>query len=127
MPGTKNVYKQLGKSNYNHGEISGKFGVVPSTDYQKVNTTDTDKNLFRLVRVLGHGAQVLPLELEPVPEHGAKFSAQAPTKGYVQTGARARCLGRAFRMLSLLHVYSGPPRPQALLHFTRQTDRERGT
>ena len=94
MPGTKNVYKQLGKSNYNHREISGKFGVVASTDYKKVNTTDTDKNLFRLVCVLGHGAQVLPLELVPIPWHGAKFSAQAPTKGYVQTGARARGPGQ---------------------------------
>ena len=46
-------------------EISGKFGVVASTAYEKVNTTSTDENLFRLVPVLGHGARLLPLELVP--------------------------------------------------------------
>ena len=69
----------------------------------------TDENLFRLVPspehgarvlplkpapvpapVLGHGARVLPLELVPVPGHSAQISAQAPTKGYVQTGTCAR-------------------------------------
>ena len=48
MPGTKIVHKQLGKGN-NYREISGKFGVVASTAYEKVNTTDTEENLFRLV------------------------------------------------------------------------------
>ena len=37
-------------------------------------------------------ARILPLELVPVPGHGAQISARAPTKGYVQTGARARAL-----------------------------------
>ena len=86
MPGTKIVHKQLGKGN-NYREISGKFGVVASTAYEKVNTTDTEENLFRLVPVAGHGAGVLPLELVPVPGHGAQICARAPTKGYVQTGA----------------------------------------
>ena len=57
------VHKQLGKGNV-YREISGKFGVV--------NTTGTDENPFRLVRVLGHGARVLPLELVPVLGHGAR-------------------------------------------------------
>ena len=39
-----------------------------------------------LVPVPGYGARVPPLELVPVPGHGAQISAQAPTKGYVQTG-----------------------------------------
>ena len=30
--------------------------------------------------MLGHGARVLPLELGPVPGHGAQISARAPTK-----------------------------------------------
>ena len=62
------------------------------------------ENLFRLVPVLGHdsqvlplepvpvprhGAQVLPLEPVPVPGHGAQISARAPTKNYVQTRAHA--------------------------------------
>ena len=38
----------------------------------------------------GDGARVLPLELVPVPRHGAQISTRAPTKGYVQTGASAR-------------------------------------
>ena len=88
-PGNKNVHKQLGKGN-NYREISGRFGVVTSTAYEKVNTTGTDENLFRLVPVPGDGAQVLPLESVPVPRHGAQISVRAPTKGYVQTGARAR-------------------------------------
>ena len=37
----------------------------------------------------GHGARVLLLELAPVPGHDAQVSARAPTKGFVQTGARA--------------------------------------
>ena len=71
MPGTKNVHKQLGKGN-NNREISGKFGVVASTAYEKVNTTGTGENLFRIVPMPGHGARVLPLELVPVPGHGAQ-------------------------------------------------------
>ena len=77
MPGTINVHKQLRKGN-NYREITGKFGVE--------NATVIDNNLFRLVPVLGHGAQVLPqelvpvfggaqvlpLELVPVPGHGAQ-------------------------------------------------------
>ena len=47
MPGTKKVHKQLGKGN-NYREISGKFGVVASTAYEKVNTTGADENLFRI-------------------------------------------------------------------------------
>ena len=47
-----------------------------------------DENLFRLVPMLGHGARVLPRE--KVPGQGAQFCGRAPTKGYVQTGARAR-------------------------------------
>ena len=35
-------------------------------------------------------ARVLPLELLPVPGHGAQITARAPTKGCVQTGARVR-------------------------------------
>ena len=64
----------------------------------KVNTVGTDENLFRLVP--GHSAQVLPLELVPVLGHGAQISGQAPTKGYVQSGAlaghRAPSLNGAF-------------------------------
>ena len=64
MPGTKNVHKQLGKGN-NYREISGKFGVVASTAHEKVNTTGTDGNLFRLVPMPGPAAQVLPRVLLP--------------------------------------------------------------
>ena len=62
MPGTKDVHTQLGKGN-NYREISGKFGIVASTAYEKVNATGTHEYLFRLVPVPGHGARVLPLEL----------------------------------------------------------------
>ena len=62
MPEKINVHKQLGKGN-KYREISGKFGVVASKAYEKVNTKGTDKNLFRLVPALGHGARVLPLDL----------------------------------------------------------------
>ena len=48
----------------------------------------------------GHGAQVLPLELVPLPRHGAQISVRAPTKGYVQTGARAWGTGH--------QVWTGP-------------------
>lgn len=44
---------------------------------EKVNTTGTDENLFRLsfrlVSVSRHGAQVVPLELVPVPRDGAQM------------------------------------------------------
>ena len=57
----------------------------------------TDENLFRVSAgaVLRLGAQVLPLELVPVPVYGAQICAQASTKGYVQTGARAPSLNQA--------------------------------
>ena len=67
-----------------------------------MNTAGTDEILFRLVPVLGHGARVLPLELEPVPGHDAKICARAPTKGYFQTGAHARA--RAPRARSELNL-----------------------
>ena len=35
--------------------------------YEKVNTSDTDENLFSLEPVPGDGARVLPLELVPEP------------------------------------------------------------
>ena len=78
-----------------HGcrEIGDKFGIGASTACEKVNAAGTDENLFRLVSVPGHGARVLPLELVPVPGHGVQISARAPTKGYVQTGARIRASG----------------------------------
>ena len=60
------------------------FRVSASTACEKVNTMDTDKNLFRLVPM--PGAQELPLELVPVPRQGAEIC--APTKGYAQTGSR---------------------------------------
>ena len=50
----------------------------------------TDESVFRQVPVPGNGARVLPLELVPVPGHGAQMFARAPTKSYVQTGARSR-------------------------------------
>ena len=81
VPKTKNVHTHQRKGN-NYREISGKFGVVASTAYEKVNTKGTGENLFRLVPL--HGARVLPLELVPVPGHGAQISARAPTKAYVQ-------------------------------------------
>ena len=79
-----NVHNQLGKGS-NYREISGKFGVVASTAYKKVNTMGTDENLFRLVLMPGHGARVLPLELVLVSGQGARVSARAPTKGDVHT------------------------------------------
>ena len=87
MLGTKNVHEKLGKGN-NHRETSGKFGVGASTAYKKVNTSGIDENLFTLEPVPGHDAQVIPLELVSVPGHGAQICDRAPTKGYVQTGAR---------------------------------------
>ena len=90
MPSTKNVYKQLGKRIY-YREISEKFGVGSST----ACTAATDEKLFRLVPMLRHGAQVLPLEPVPVPGHGAQIYPRAPTKGYVQTGAIPRAIPRA--------------------------------
>ena len=85
--------KTLGKGT-NYREIGDNFVVGASTACEKVNTADTNKNLYRLVSVLGYGARVLPLELAPVPGHGAQISARAPTKGYVQTRARAAGTGK---------------------------------
>ena len=73
VPLTKNIHSQVGKRN-NYREISGKFGAVASTAYEKVNTTGNDENLFRLVPMPGHGARVLPLELVPFPGHGGQIS-----------------------------------------------------
>ena len=53
-----------------------------------MNTAGTDENLFSQEPMLGHGAQVLPLKLVPVPGHGALICAGAPTKGFVQTVER---------------------------------------
>ena len=39
--------------------------------------------------VLGHQQKAM-FRLVPVPRHGAQICARAPTKGYVQTGARAQ-------------------------------------
>ena len=56
------------------GTKSEVFTIVKSTtNLELVNTAGTDENLFRLVPVRGHGAQV---------------GARAPTKDYVQTGVR---------------------------------------
>ena len=91
MPGTKNVHKQLGKGK-NCREISGKFGVVASTAYKKVNTMGTDENLFRLVT--GHGARVLSTSgTSACTRHSAQLSARALTKGNVH--ARTLSLNRA--------------------------------
>ena len=76
MPETKNVHKQLGKG-IDYREIGDKFGVSASTACETVNTVGTDKNLFGLVHVPGHGARVLPLELVPLPGHGVRV----PIKG----------------------------------------------
>ena len=56
-------------------QIGDEFGVGSSTACKKANTEGTDENLFRLVPVTGHGAQLC---------------ARAATKGYVQNGARAQ-------------------------------------
>ena len=42
-------------------EIGDKFGVSASTACEKVNTLGTDENLFRLVPVSVHGAQICPM------------------------------------------------------------------
>ena len=78
--------KQLGKR-IDYRETGDKFGVSSSTACKKVNAADTYENLFRLVPLLGHGTQMLPLE--PVTRYGAQICARALTKGYVQTGAFA--------------------------------------
>ena len=77
VPGTIDVHKHLGKGK-NCREISGKFGVVTSTAYEKVNKTGDDENLFRLVLsqprtagmvpklVFGH-QQTAMFRLAPVP------------------------------------------------------------
>ena len=74
VPGTK----MLGKGN-NYQQISNKSGVVASSAYEKLNTTGTDENLFRVDLVAGHAARVLALELLPMPEHGAQIRARAPS------------------------------------------------
>ena len=48
----------------------------------------TDKILFTPVPMPRNGARVQPLKV--VPGHGAQIFAQAPTKSFVQTSARAR-------------------------------------
>ena len=48
-------------------------GVSASTACEKAITAGTDNNLFRLVPVIGHSARVLPLDLVPVPRHGAQI------------------------------------------------------
>ena len=75
--------------------MGNKFVVGSSTACEKVNTAGTDENLFRLVPVTGHGCQVLPSEIVPMPEHGAQICAEPPTKGYVQTGTHAHARARA--------------------------------
>ena len=50
----------------------------------------TDKILFTPVPVPRNGSRALPLEVVPVPGHGAQIFARAPTKSSFQTSARAR-------------------------------------
>ena len=50
----------------------------------------TDKILFTPVPLPRNGARVLPLEVVPVPGHGAENFARAPKESSVQTSARAR-------------------------------------
>ena len=45
----------------------------------------SDKILFTPVPMPRNGARVLPLEVVPVPGHGAQIFAQALTKSSVQT------------------------------------------
>ena len=59
MSWSKNVHKQLRKG-IKYQEIGGKFGVSASEKVHVI-TVGTDGNLFRLVPMLGHSAQVLPL------------------------------------------------------------------
>ena len=44
----------------------------------------TDNILFTTVQVQRNSAQVLPLEVVPVPGHGAQIFARAPTKTLVR-------------------------------------------
>ena len=44
----------------------------------------TDKILFRPVPVPRNSARVLPLEVVPVPGHGAQIFARAPTKSSIE-------------------------------------------
>ena len=71
MPWTKSAHKQLGKR-----RLSRNWRQIwsSSTACKKVNTAGTDENLFRLMLVLGHGTQVLPLQ--PVPGHGTQICAR---------------------------------------------------
>ena len=74
----------LGKG-FNCREIIGKFGVSASAACEEVNTSNTDENLFRLVPMPGHGAQVLPLELVPghVLRHGVRVLPLELVPGHV--------------------------------------------
>ena len=54
----------------------------------------TDKILFTPVPVPRSSARVLPLEVVPVPGHGAQIFARAPTNSSVQTSTRAREPGK---------------------------------
>ena len=52
----------------------------------------------------------------PLPRHGAQISGQATTKGYVQTGARARALGMGTKGERGLRVSAVPyPRRRAVV------------
>ena len=48
---------------------------------------DSPRSMYRIPRPRSdlRGARVQPLELVPVPRHGAQIWARAPTKGFVQT------------------------------------------
>ena len=63
----------LPKFPIDHNEIGGKFEVSASTACEKINTAGTDENPFRLEPMPGHGAQVLPLKLVPVPVRVTKL------------------------------------------------------
>ena len=52
------VHKLRQGRGIDYREISKKFGVGASKAYEKVNISDTDENLFRLVPVPGHGARI---------------------------------------------------------------------
>ena len=70
------------------GTIMFSFINLAPTIFFLGKSMGTDKILFRQVIMSRNGARVLPLEVVPVPRHGAKIFAWAPTKSYIQT----RCL-----------------------------------